>query len=183
MNDPWRSSSRPTIAELQKLDSDGDGIPDADELALGTDPFSADSDRDGLSDREEFARTHTNPRSADTDHDGILDQSELRAGRNPRVAEESYLTNDQAEEIGEIAFALLSLSNQTVWQGPRYCLEYDDSSLWVRHWERGELLHQSNDAVLCNRLTLEDKDVFQTLQMTLDQEQPSPAKSDLEPGD
>ncbi len=36
-------------------DSDGDGLTDGLEVALGTDPFSADTDGDGFSDSEEVA--------------------------------------------------------------------------------------------------------------------------------
>ena len=35
------------------MDSDQDGLTDAQELALGTNPFSSDSDSDGLTDLEE----------------------------------------------------------------------------------------------------------------------------------
>ena len=35
------------------MDSDQDGFTDAQELALGTNPFSSDTDSDGLTDLEE----------------------------------------------------------------------------------------------------------------------------------
>lgn len=35
------------------MDSDQDGLTDAQELALGTNPFSSDTDSDGLTDLEE----------------------------------------------------------------------------------------------------------------------------------
>lgn len=37
-------------------DLDQDGLTDAQELALGTNPFSSDSDSDGLTDLEEVQR-------------------------------------------------------------------------------------------------------------------------------
>ena len=37
-------------------DLDQDGLTDAHELALGTNPFSSDSDSDGLTDLEEVQR-------------------------------------------------------------------------------------------------------------------------------
>ena len=57
-------------------DTDGDGIPDAEELLIhGTDPESADSDGDGISDGDEIA-LGTNPLSSDTDGDGFSDGEE-----------------------------------------------------------------------------------------------------------
>ena len=38
---------------IYTMDSDHDGLTDAQELALGTNPFSRDSDSDGLTDLEE----------------------------------------------------------------------------------------------------------------------------------
>jgi len=53
-------------------DTDGDGLDDADELALGTDPSNADPDEDGLNDGDEVA-AGTDPTNADSDGDGELD--------------------------------------------------------------------------------------------------------------
>src|SRR5581483_2648260 len=52
-------------------DSDGDGLSDALEKALGLNPHLSDSDHDGVSDGLEVAVYHTNPLVADTDHDGV----------------------------------------------------------------------------------------------------------------
>ena len=52
------------------LDSDGDGITDADEFNWGTDPFSIDTDGDGLSDGFEYISAVS---PADTDGDGLID--------------------------------------------------------------------------------------------------------------
>ena len=51
-------------------DTDGDGLPDEDELDLGTDPNRGDTDEDGLLDGEEVTDVE-NPE--DTDEDGIID--------------------------------------------------------------------------------------------------------------
>ncbi len=56
---------------LDPLDTDGDGIADAVETALGTDPTVADSDGDGFTDGEEVKRGGNAP--ADTDGDGAID--------------------------------------------------------------------------------------------------------------
>jgi len=54
------------------IDSDGDGLPDAVELALGLDPANADSDGDGVPDGEE-----------DSDGDGLANAAELVLGSDP----------------------------------------------------------------------------------------------------
>jgi hypothetical protein len=75
------------------LDSDADGIPDADETAIyGTNPGSADSDLDGVSDGAELA-AGTNPLVADSaaavdsDGDGLLDADETAFGTDPGIAD------------------------------------------------------------------------------------------------
>ena len=51
---------------IVNADTDGDGLTNAEETALGSDPYDADSDDDGLADGQE-----ANP-SADTDGDGAI---------------------------------------------------------------------------------------------------------------
>jgi cysteine-rich repeat protein len=63
-------------------DRDGDGVPDADEPRLGTDPDDADTDDDGLSDGDEVARG-TDPATWDTDGDGVPDGDEVFLGTDP----------------------------------------------------------------------------------------------------
>lgn len=63
-------------------DSDGDGIPDEEEIRLGMNPNNSadallDEDRDGLSALDEFQRG-TDLRNPDTDGDGIRDGDEVR---------------------------------------------------------------------------------------------------------
>ena len=64
------------------VDTDGDGLPDSDELALGTDPAVADTDGDGLGDGSEVVRG-LDPTRADTDWDGIPDGQEVADGTDP----------------------------------------------------------------------------------------------------
>ncbi len=65
------------------VDSDNDGISDAIEGVLGTDPNDADSDNDGLTDGEEVGSNgvldagETNPLDADSDDDGLSDGQEV----------------------------------------------------------------------------------------------------------
>lgn len=71
---------------ISDIDSDQDGLPDAEESALGTDPNSSDSDGDGLFDREETKVYFTDPVNPDTDGDGYLDGEEIKNGYNPKGA-------------------------------------------------------------------------------------------------
>ncbi len=54
-------------------DADGDGLSDAEEVALGSDPHNPDSDYDGLTDADEVRLSGTSPLLADSDGDGITD--------------------------------------------------------------------------------------------------------------
>ena len=64
-------------------DSDADGLEDAIELELGTDPADVDTDDDGLADGDEYYVNQTGTRNPDTDADGILDGDEIANGTDP----------------------------------------------------------------------------------------------------
>lgn len=68
----------------ESLDSDGDGLSDADEWASITYscPWKADTDGDLLDDGDEHSRG-THPRNVDTDDDGLPDGLEVSIGTDP----------------------------------------------------------------------------------------------------
>ena len=72
-----------TLNPTTEKDSDGDGLTDAEELVLGTDPNNADSDFDGLTDWAEVKIYKTDPLNPDTDGDGYKDGEEVIAGYDP----------------------------------------------------------------------------------------------------
>ena len=65
------------LGDVCDNDIDGDGLFNADELALGLDPYLFDSDFDGINDGDEVNIYFTNPSLTDTDFDGLSDNEEL----------------------------------------------------------------------------------------------------------
>src|SRR5215207_1830229 len=84
--DPTAPPAPTTAAE--EVDSDGDGVTDEMETALGTDPLLSDSDADGVSDSDETDFYGTDALDPDTDGDGLDDAEELlTSGANPLLAD------------------------------------------------------------------------------------------------
>lgn len=73
-------------------DDDGDGLSNAEERTLGTDPHHADSDADGLNDLEESCCRSTDPLISDSDGDGDLDGFEVEYGLDPMSADSHSYT-------------------------------------------------------------------------------------------
>ncbi|HEX5221646.1 MAG TPA: DUF1800 family protein [Verrucomicrobiae bacterium] len=70
-----------------KADTDGDGLSDGAEFALGTNPNKADTDGDSISDGDEVnGLPASNPLVVDSDGDGAPDSLERRVGTNPTNA-------------------------------------------------------------------------------------------------
>ena len=71
----------------EAVDTDGDGLTDEDEGALGSDPLSADTDDDGLSDGAEVEMAAgtgcPDLLVADSDGDSLLDGAEVDLGTSP----------------------------------------------------------------------------------------------------
>lgn len=70
-------------------DTDLDGLSDAEEVSLGTNPNNSDSDGDGLNDRAEIQVYLSNPLLKDSDGDGFEDGFEVSTGFNPAQANSS----------------------------------------------------------------------------------------------
>ena len=64
-------------------DSDEDGLTDAEEGEIGTDPLDGDSDDDGLTDGDEVNEHGTDPLNADSDGGGVSDGQEVLDGGDP----------------------------------------------------------------------------------------------------
>lgn len=80
-------------------DTDGDGLSDIDEVALGSDPNNPDTDGDGLLDGEEVNKYKTNPLLADTDDGGVNDGEEVRLNGNPLDADDDIMSIAPGKKI------------------------------------------------------------------------------------
>lgn len=76
------ASPEPT-AVPDTTDTDGDGLTDAQEAELGTDPAVPDTDDDGIPDGDEVNVNRTDPLNLDTDGDNFYDGGELIRGTDP----------------------------------------------------------------------------------------------------
>ncbi len=65
------------------VDLDDDGLSNAEEMAIDSDPDNPDTDYDGLNDGYEHNTSKTNPLEYDTDFDGFSDKEEIDLGLNP----------------------------------------------------------------------------------------------------
>jgi|GEM_PF-627234 len=81
-------------------DSDSDGIDDPDEVDQGTDPNNADSDGDGMTDGEEAANG-TDPNDTDSDDDGLTDGDEATLGTDPLAIDSDGDGYTDADEVTE----------------------------------------------------------------------------------
>jgi hypothetical protein len=88
------------IVGCEPVDSDGDGVSDEDEEALGLDPEIADSDGDGIDDGAEGA-FGSNPALADSDGDGLMDGDEQELGTDPTSIDSDGDTYRDGDEVVE----------------------------------------------------------------------------------
>ena len=81
-------------------DADDDGLTDAEEEELGTDPDEADTDGDGLDDGDEV-ELGSDPLEPDTDGDGLNDGDDVAAGGDPTKTDSDGDTYLDPWEVAE----------------------------------------------------------------------------------
>ena len=90
-------------------DPDGDGLTNAEEWALGTDPYDSDTNHDGILDGIAVA-SGLSPTDPDMDHDGVLNAAERANGTDPLL----FDTDGDGVSDGLDAFPL----DPTRWTAP-----------------------------------------------------------------
>jgi len=94
-------------------DADGDGLSDADEATVGSDPDNPDSDGDGLSDGEEIWDHATNPLSSD----GYSDADEVAGDTATQETAEQWDASYPNEQVPVIADPVLNQMLDHLGQG------------------------------------------------------------------
>lgn len=78
LRDDWETKYFNNLEATATGDPDADGLTNAEEQTVGTDPTKSDSDGDGLTDGEEVHTYQTDPlRNGDTDGDLLTDAAEI----------------------------------------------------------------------------------------------------------
>lgn len=80
-------------------DTDGDGLSDAEELRIGTNPDNPDTDADGLLDGEEVNKYKSNPLDPDTDGGGVKDGVEVKFNADPLDADDDIMNIGIGEKL------------------------------------------------------------------------------------
>lgn len=112
------------------IDTDGDGLDDSFELAIGTNPALVDTDGDGINDAQELGydgdgsfynnQTDTDPLNPDTDGDGVNDGAELAAGTDPLdntsypITANGDVNGDGQVDIADLLLAMRILQGQYI---------------------------------------------------------------------
>ena len=103
------------------LDADNDGLTNAEEARLGSNPQAIDSDGDGISDYAEVNLHGTDPASVDADEDGMPDNWEVNHGLDIQVNDsELDLDQDGFTNIDEYRAGSLPNDANSIPQGVEY---------------------------------------------------------------
>lgn len=144
----------------QGPDSDGDGLTDADEGALGTDPNLADTDGDGLSDFDEVDNdgnagdyqpgVDTDPLNPDTDGDGLDDGAESGTSATNADSDGDGIGDGVENELGSDPVAT---PNPVIYAN-KSCTAGCDGLSWSTGWPTQAQVLAAIDAAGSGRSTL-----------------------------
>ena len=87
-------------------DSDNDGLSNAEEAAINTNPSIADTDGDGINDGDEVNTHNTSPTLIDSDRDGVNDGDELKVGTAPTTPNTDFIISFEDGLLPKSALAI-----------------------------------------------------------------------------
>ncbi len=112
-------------------DTDGDGLSDGEERALGLDPRRVDTDGDGLTDLEEVSRYFTNPTAVDSDNDAQGDPRFFDSGEVLQRHTSPNLPDTDGDGLLD-RFEFLNNRNSLVSDLPGPVVDIDGNSVVLR---------------------------------------------------
>ncbi|NIP33963.1 MAG: hypothetical protein GWN18_03400, partial [Thermoplasmata archaeon] len=125
-------------------DTDGDGLQDAYEPQVGTDPTNPDTDGDGLWDAHE-CQIGTDPSSRDTDWDGLWDGHEVKKGDRDEfyTGTDPLMWDTDGDGVSDFEEDADGdhLANGREWR-------YDVATGWMTRWTLPRTADSDGDGVL-----------------------------------
>jgi hypothetical protein len=94
LGDAWEVLYFADLSSTANGDDDDDGLTNAVEFSVGTDPTKDDTDGDGLKDGYEIGVSDTDPLDSDTDADGMADGWEVSNDLDPLSGADASLDPD-----------------------------------------------------------------------------------------
>lgn len=109
---------------LAARDSDGDGLADADEKAIGLNPRDPDTDGDTLADSNEWNEIFANPADQDSDGDSLIDGSEFNFFKTSPI-----LADSDGDQLGDDVEIDLANRNPRIADLPSPTIEVGETNL------------------------------------------------------
>ncbi len=95
--------------KVNDVDTDGDGVTDAEEAQLGSIPSLFDADHDGVNDQDEINLYGSSPLTGDSDSDGADDSLEIRSGTDPSSPDsQAPLWKSVARDINYVFYSIIN---------------------------------------------------------------------------
>ncbi|MCB9687632.1 MAG: TlpA family protein disulfide reductase [Alphaproteobacteria bacterium] len=142
------ADTTPTTSSTGDVDSDGDGLTDAQEAQVGTDPLDPDTDDDGFGDRDELEQ-HTNPRDGgDHPYEGGWPIDACRHDIQPtgnavgQITADFALTDQHGEtlHLHDFCGKEVLLLSSAMWCGPCQDEASDMADLYREYEDQGFLV-------------------------------------------
>ena len=103
VTEAFQLSTNPLSVVMSNTDTDGDGLFDAEEVEIGTDPNLADTDADGVNDFDEVQAESDPLTNNDFDNDGLTNLQETSGSANSAYSNETTLWNNADSDFDGVS--------------------------------------------------------------------------------